>query len=155
MILGYAGYKSMTLFHVVRHNADCSKYAHNQIRYPSYSLHTHLRLFLEKMSTREPLSEQLNQPSVAYTMHIIQRICLRSIRDNLIVAYITALNIQYTKSDCTYNTMIYTYVSLVSDNMISSFGQNVSNLGIVCFVLVYTPTSVLYDITFGCGLINL
>ena len=44
-----------------------------QIRYPSsYSLHAHLRLFLEKMSTREPLSEQLNQPSVAVLVDTIE-----------------------------------------------------------------------------------
>jgi len=52
------------------------KVAHNrsdQIRYPSYSLHTLLKLFLEKKSTREP---QLNQPSVAYTRGILQLLLL-------------------------------------------------------------------------------
>ena len=47
-----------------------------QSRYPSYSFHTHFKLFLEKKSTREPLSEQLDQPSVAYTRGILQLLLL-------------------------------------------------------------------------------
>ena len=52
---------------------DCYRDCSGQIRYPSYSLHTHLKLFLEKKSTsREP---QLNQPpSVAYTRGDLRRI---------------------------------------------------------------------------------